>query len=69
VLAAIDAVDALGVDPADTSHDYWRHVHNRLTANQEPNVYTPERHAASRSRPSNSPTLPLSSPPMAGRRH
>ena len=46
VLAAIDAVDALGVDPADASSDYWRHVHNRLTAHQEPNVYTPERHAA-----------------------
>lgn len=46
VLAAIDAVDALGVDPADASPDHWRHVHNRLTANQEPNAYTPERHAA-----------------------
>lgn len=46
VLAAIDAVDALGVDPADASPDHWRHVHNRLTASQEPNAYTPERHAA-----------------------
>lgn len=46
VLAAIDGVDARGVDPADASPDYWRHVHNRLTANQEPNAYTPERHAA-----------------------
>lgn len=46
VLAAIDAVDALGVDPADASPDHWRHVHNRLTANQEPNAHTPERHAA-----------------------
>lgn len=46
VLAAIDAVEAFGVDPADASPDHWRHVHNRLTANQEPNVYTPERHAA-----------------------
>lgn len=46
VLAMIDAVDALGVDPADASPDHWRHVHNRLTANQEPNAYTPERHAA-----------------------
>jgi hypothetical protein len=45
-LAAIHAVDALGVDPADASPDHWRHVHNRLTANQEPNAYTPERHAA-----------------------
>lgn len=46
VLAAIDTVDGLGVDPADASPDHWRHVHNRLTANQEPNAYTPERHAA-----------------------
>ncbi|MEA4838693.1 MAG: DUF2840 domain-containing protein [Rhodospirillaceae bacterium] len=45
-LAAIDAVDALGVDPADASPDHWRHIHNRLTAHQEPNTYTPERHAA-----------------------
>ena len=45
-LAAIDAVDALGLDPADASPDHWRHVHNRLTANLEPHAYTPERHAA-----------------------
>lgn len=46
VLALIDAVDALGVDPADVTPDHWRHVHNRLSAGQEPNPYTPERHAA-----------------------
>ena len=45
-LAVIDAVEALSVDPADASPDYWRHVHNRLSAGQEPNPYTPERHAA-----------------------
>ncbi|QOG06379.1 DUF2840 domain-containing protein [Aureimonas sp. OT7] len=45
-LAAIDAVDALGLDPADASPDHWRHVHNRLTAGLEPHAYTPERHAA-----------------------
>lgn len=45
-LAVIDAVEALGVDPADASTDYWRHLHNRLSAGQEPNPYTPERHAA-----------------------
>lgn len=45
-LAVIDAVEALGVDPADVSPDYWRHVHNRLSTGQEPNPYTPERHAA-----------------------
>ena len=45
-LQAIDAVEALGLDPADASPDYWRHVHNRLTAGLEPHAYTPERHAA-----------------------
>ncbi|MPZ37143.1 MAG: DUF2840 domain-containing protein [Rhizobiales bacterium] len=45
-LAAIDAVETLGLDPADASPDHWRHVHNRLTAGLEPHAYTPERHAA-----------------------
>ncbi|WP_439500435.1 DUF2840 domain-containing protein [Aminobacter ciceronei] len=45
-LAAIDAVEALGVDPADASPDHWRQVHNRLSVGLEPNAYTPERHAA-----------------------
>ncbi len=45
-LAAIDAVEALGLDPADVSPDHWRHVHNRLTVGLEPHAYTPERHAA-----------------------
>lgn len=46
VLAAIDAVEALGLDPADASPDHWRHVHNRIATSLEPNAYTPERHAA-----------------------
>ena len=46
VLALIDAVDALGVDPADVAPDHWRHVHNHMIAGQEPNPYTAERHAA-----------------------
>lgn len=45
-LAAVDAVEALGLDPADASPDHWRHVHNRLSAGLEPHAYTPERHAA-----------------------
>lgn len=45
-LQAIDAVDALGIDPADASPDHWRHVHNRLSAGLDPHPYTPERHAA-----------------------
>ena len=34
VLQAIDAIEALGVDPADVAPDYWRHVHNRLRAGE-----------------------------------
>jgi hypothetical protein len=45
-LAAIDAVEALGLDAADVSPEHWRHVHNRLTAGLEPHAYSPERHAA-----------------------
>mgnify|MGYP000707592019 CR=1 FL=1 len=45
-LVAIDAVEALGLDPADAAPDHWRHVHNRLIAGLEPRDYTPERHAA-----------------------
>lgn len=46
VLAAIDAVEAAGVDPCDAAPDHWRHVHNRLSAGQPPRAYTAQRHAA-----------------------
>jgi uncharacterized protein DUF2840 len=46
VLQAIDAIEALGVDPADVAPDHWRHIHNRLTAGAVPHAYTRERHAA-----------------------
>jgi hypothetical protein len=46
VLQAIDAIEALGIDPADVAPDHWRHVHNRLKADQEPRPYTSERHDA-----------------------
>ena len=45
-LQMIDAIEALGLDPAEASPDHWRHVHNRLTVGLEPHAYTPERHAA-----------------------
>ena len=45
-LQAIDAVEALGIDPADVAPDHWRHIHNRLTAGALPHAYTRERHAA-----------------------
>jgi hypothetical protein len=46
VLQAIDAIEALGIDPADVAPDHWRHIHNRLTAGAVPHAYTRERHAA-----------------------
>jgi hypothetical protein len=44
VLQAIDAVEALGVDPTDAAPDHWRHIHNRMTAGEPPRAYTLERH-------------------------
>jgi hypothetical protein len=46
VLEAIDAVELIGVDPADACPDHWRHVHNRLIAGEPPRAYTPMRHRA-----------------------
>ena len=46
VLQAIDAMEAAGIDPVDAAPDHWRHVHNRLTAGEEPRQYTPARHSA-----------------------
>jgi hypothetical protein len=46
VLQVIDAVEALGINPADAAPEYWRHVHNRLTANERPHHYTPSQHDA-----------------------
>jgi Protein of unknown function (DUF2840) len=46
VLQAIDAVEAVGVDPAEACSDHWRHVHNRLAAGEMPRPYSLERHAA-----------------------
>jgi len=46
VLTAIDAVEAVGLDPCDVAPDHWRHVHNRLTVGDTPRAYTIERHQA-----------------------
>lgn len=46
VLAAIDAVEAAGVDPCDAAPDHWRHVHNRLAAGMLPRAYSASRHRA-----------------------
>jgi hypothetical protein len=45
VLQLIDALEQSGFDPAAICPDHWRHIHNRLSANQEPRDYTRERHA------------------------
>lgn len=44
VLKVIDAIEALGIDTADASPDYWRHVHSRIAAREEPRPYTRKRH-------------------------
>lgn len=46
VLQIVDAIEALGIDPADVAPDHWRHVHNRLAARHEPRTYTRARHFA-----------------------
>ena len=46
VLQAIDAVEQLGIDPADASPDHWRHVHNRLLVSNTARPYTIECHRA-----------------------
>jgi len=46
VLQIADAVEALGIDPADAAPDYWHHVHNRLSVNEVPRAYTRSRHQA-----------------------
>jgi len=46
VLQAIDAIEAIGIDPVEVAPEHWRHVHNRLIAGYEPRPYTRKRHDA-----------------------
>ncbi|MEO3415009.1 DUF2840 domain-containing protein [Roseovarius sp. CAU 1744] len=46
VLQAVDAIEALDIDPADASPDYWRHLHNRLATAQPAHSYTRRQHRA-----------------------
>lgn len=50
VLAAIDAVEALGLEATDVAPDHWRQVHNRLSARKSIEPYTLLRHRAWRLR-------------------
>ena len=43
VLQAIDAVEALDIDPVDAAPEYWHHLHNRLAAGHEPRAFTQAR--------------------------
>jgi hypothetical protein len=45
-LRQIDAVEQLDIKPEDAAPDHWRHVHNRLTAGDQPRSYTRPMHAA-----------------------
>ena len=46
VLAVIDAIEALGIDPCTVAASYWRKVGHLLGAGLPLPVYTAERHAA-----------------------
>lgn len=46
VLAAIETIEALGINPCATAATYWRTVGNRLAARLPLPAYTAERHAA-----------------------
>lgn len=46
VLAVVDTMECLGVDPCAVALTYWGAVGNRLAANQSLTEYTPELHAA-----------------------
>jgi hypothetical protein len=46
VLEVVDAIEALGIDPAAVAVAYWRTVGNRLTARQPLPDYTTQRHDA-----------------------
>ncbi|MBD3838593.1 DUF2840 domain-containing protein [Brevundimonas sp.] len=46
VLQHIDAIEALGIDPADADPDHWRHVAHWMNAGEAPRPYTAARHRA-----------------------
>lgn len=46
VLQAIDAIEALQINPCAVAPDHWRHMHNRLAADQPFRAYTKAQHAA-----------------------
>lgn len=45
-LEAIDAIEALGIDPERVCPDHWRHVSSRIAVAEPPSPYTRARHRA-----------------------
>ncbi|MFI0849124.1 DUF2840 domain-containing protein [Mesorhizobium sp. IMUNJ 23232] len=46
VLQAIDAIEALGIDPAEVAPDHWRHIGNRIAVHEPFRAYTLVQHRA-----------------------
>lgn len=46
VLRHIEAIEALGIDPADADPDHWRHIGHWMRAGETPRAYTAARHRA-----------------------
>jgi hypothetical protein len=46
VLAAIDAIEALDIDPADVAPEHWRHLNHRIGVNEPFRIYNHEQHHA-----------------------
>jgi hypothetical protein len=46
VLQLADAVEALGIDPAEAAPDYWHHVHNHLSVNEVQRMHARSHHQA-----------------------
>jgi hypothetical protein len=43
-------IEKTGINPADISANYWRHIHNRLYVKMTPRSYTKAQHKAARLR-------------------
>lgn len=46
VLRHVDAIEAIGVDPAQVDPDHWRHVAHWMNAGEAPRPYAAKRHQA-----------------------
>jgi hypothetical protein len=50
VFDLVAAIEGSGIDPVEVAPDYWRHVHNRIAAGQQPRLYQLDQHDAWRRR-------------------